>query len=88
VTSAELVLSYGTSGWRARGSSLDLTHPDLRGLEALIETRLAVARSTRRVQLRFDMDSLPTWLRQYHAHYCNYVLNVPPRGADGAETER
>jgi Family of unknown function (DUF5395) len=87
VSSAELVLSYERSGWRAQGPSLDLIHRDLRGLEALIEARLALARTPRRVHLRFDTSSLPIWLRQYHAHYCNYVLNLPPRGADGAAND-
>jgi hypothetical protein len=35
------------------------------------------------VELRFDMTALPRWLLQYHGHYCNYVLHVPPRGAQG-----
>ena len=25
------------------------------------------------------MTSLPRWLHQYHGHYCNYTLRVPPR---------
>jgi hypothetical protein len=29
-----------------------------------------------RVQLRFDTRALPAWLRQYQAHYCNYVLHI------------
>jgi hypothetical protein len=28
------------------------------------------------VHVRFDLEALPVWIRQYHAHYCNYVLHV------------
>jgi hypothetical protein len=35
------------------------------------------------VYVRFDLGTLPVWLRQYQAHYFNYVLCVAPRG-DGA----
>jgi hypothetical protein len=31
------------------------------------------------VHVRFDMSSLPGWLRQYHTHYCNYSLVLSRR---------
>jgi hypothetical protein len=77
---AELVLSYGNGRWRASGEGLTAEHSELQGLERELAGLLA-ARGATRAHLRFDLDGLPHWLRQYHAHYCNYVLHVPPRGA-------
>jgi hypothetical protein len=77
--SAELVLSYRNGRWSARGEGLTAEHSELEGLERELAALLA-ARGATRAHLRFDLDGLPRWLRQYHAHYCNYVLHVLPRG--------
>ena len=74
-----LVLSYESSRWRARGDGVDLEHRELRGLEALIGAEIASDRTPVEVRLEFDMSALPRWLHQYHGHYCNYTLHVPPR---------
>ena len=76
----ELVLSYEARRWHARGDGLELTHGELPGLEALIRAQLANDAAPVEVRLNFDMTSLPRWLHQYHGHYCNYTLRVPPRG--------
>lgn len=76
-----VVLSYAGQRWRAAGEGLDLVHTELRGLEGLIEERVAVRAEPVRVHLAFDMTALPRWLHQYHAHYLNYTLVVPPRAA-------
>jgi hypothetical protein len=76
----ELVLSYEERRWHARGDGVELTHNELRGLEALIGARLANAAAPIEVRLKFDMTALPRWLHQYHGHYCNYTLHVPPCG--------
>jgi hypothetical protein len=76
----ELVLSYEERRWYARGEGVELTHGELRGLEALIGERLADRSAPVEVHLNFDMTSLPRWLLQYHGHYCNYTLRVPRRG--------
>jgi hypothetical protein len=81
MSAGELVLSYENGRWRARGAGLDLVHPELRGLEALIEAYLANERTVVEVELAFDMATLPRWLHQYHGHYCNYTLRVPARSA-------
>ena len=47
---------------------------------ALLNAIVEIPRGERR-KLEFDMASLPRWLHQYHGHYCNYTLHVPPRGA-------
>ena len=78
MTSPELVLTYERDCWRATGLGLDVTHTELRGVERLLTTLLAERGGPPRVHLRFDTGSLPTWLRQYHAHYCNYVLKIAP----------
>jgi hypothetical protein len=76
----ELVLSFERGRWRACGNGVDLEHGELRGLEALLEARFSEAAPID-VHLAFDMAALPRWLHQYHAHYCNYTLRVPPQGA-------
>ena len=81
MSSPELVLTFERDRWRAAGLGLDVEHADLRGLESLVTTSLAERGAPSRVHVRFDMAALPTWLRQYHTHYCNYVLEIPPRGA-------
>src|SRR5687767_3063482 len=76
----ELVLSYARGRWHARGGEVDLVHRELRGLEGLIEAHMASEAAPVEVRLQFDMSALPRWLHQYHGHYCNYTLRVPPRG--------
>lgn len=76
----KLVLSFENGRWRARGAGIDVAHAELRGLEALLEAELAGAKPVD-VELAFDMDGLPRWLHQYHAHYVNYTLRVPERRA-------
>jgi len=71
-----MVLDYIDGRWRARGAGVDVTHAELAGLDRLIETALANDGAPLRVHVRFDTDTLPHWLRQYHTHYCNYTLNL------------
>lgn len=78
MTSPELVLTYDRDSWRATGLGLDVAHAELRGLESLLTTLLAARGAPPRVHVRFDTSALPTWLRQYQAHYCNYVLRIAP----------
>ena len=73
-----LVLSFEHNRWRACGEGVDVAHRHLRGLETLIEAKVA-RKEPVDVELTFDMTSLPRWLHQYHSHYCNYTLHVPPR---------
>lgn len=75
----ELVLSYESDRWRASAPGLEIVHAELRGLEALIEARLADELAPLAIELKFDDEALPRWLRQYHGHYCNYTLFVAPR---------
>jgi hypothetical protein len=79
MSARELVLSYEGRRWRARGDGVDLAHGELRTLEALIGAQLATDAAPVEVRLEFDMSALPRWLHQYHGHYCNYTLRVPPR---------
>lgn len=75
----EVVLSYERNRWRATAPGLEIVHAELRGLESLIEARLAGEGAPVVVELKFDDATLPRWLRQYHGHYCNYTLLVAPR---------
>jgi hypothetical protein len=79
MSAQDLVLSFEHGRWHARGNGIDVAHGDLRGLEALIEARLASEAAPVEVRLEFDTATLPRWLRQYHGHYCNYTLLVPLR---------
>jgi hypothetical protein len=81
VSALELDLRYEHGRWHARGADVELDHAELRGLEALIEARVASAAAAVEVRLGFDMAALPRWLHQFHGHYCNYTLLVPRRGA-------
>jgi hypothetical protein len=79
VSVRELVLTYEGNRWRARGHGVDLAHAELRALEALIGRHAASDAAPVEVRLEFDVSALPRWLHQYHGHYCNYTLRVPPR---------
>lgn len=76
MSALELVLTHEQDRWRARGEGIDVAHATLAGLDALIAAALAVEAGPRRVHVRFDFGTLPTWLRQYHAHYLSYSLEV------------
>jgi hypothetical protein len=76
VTSAEVELRFAGGRWRAQGAGIDFEHTDLRSLDALVVGAFAAAGQTGRVHMRFVLASLPQWLRQYHAHYCNYTLTI------------
>ena len=84
VTKLELVLSCQQDLWLATGPQLHCSGDALSGLEASIAEELQSNPLYRKslpadVYLRFDMASLPTWLRQYQAHYFNYILRVEAR---------
>ena len=75
MTLPEVVLTYAGNRWRARGVGVALEHRDLGALDALLADALAAA-GFAGAHVRFDLDALPVWLRQYHAHYLNYVLSA------------
>lgn len=78
---AEIVLSFEERQWRARGCGIDIARTGLRDIDDAIAASFADAAAAVEVRVRFDMRSLPEWLRQYHAHYCNYSLRIAPRSA-------
>jgi len=80
MTKVDIELRYERDRWRARGAGIEIVHAELRGIETLLASQLAMERTPLDVELRFDTAALPRWLLQYHGHYCNYVLHVPPRG--------
>jgi hypothetical protein len=83
MTKVDVELRYEHDRWHARGIGIEVVHAELSGVEAQLAAQLATERAPLDVELRFDMAALPRWLLQYHGHYCNYVLHVPPRGAEG-----
>lgn len=80
----EVVLDYAAGAWHARGDGLELTHADLAALDRLIAAALAARGDVTRAHVRFDTQRLPVWLRQYHAHYFNYVLKIDRPCAAGS----
>ncbi len=72
---AELTLRWERGRWRAQGAGVDVTNPDLAALDDLI-VRALRGRGATRAHVRFDTSTLPMWLRQYQAHYFNYVLHI------------
>jgi len=81
MTRVDVELRYEHDRWHARGPGIEVVHAELRGVEVQLAAQLATERTPLDVELRFDVTALPRWLLQYHGHYCNYVLHVPPRGA-------
>jgi hypothetical protein len=81
MTKVDVELRYEHDRWHARGAGIEIVHAELRGIETLLASQLATERTPLDVELRFDTAALPRWLLQYHGHYCNYVLHVPPRDA-------
>jgi hypothetical protein len=79
VIAVEVVLRHENGRWRARGGGVDFAHDELRGLDSLLACAFADPAGPARVHVRFDLDGLPVWIRQYQAHYCNYVLTIPPQ---------
>jgi len=80
MSARSLVLTFERGRWRAHGEGIELAHPELRGLESLVEARLA-AEAPVDVHFAFDMAALPRWLHQYQSHYLSYTLHVPRRSA-------
>lgn len=81
MTHTEVVLRYERKAWRAQGAGIDVAHSELAQIDAAIDAALVPRAVPLHVHVRFDMSSLPEWLRQYHAHYCNYSLVLSRRGA-------
>jgi hypothetical protein len=78
---AEVVLRYESQTWRAQGAGIDVAHAELGAIDAAIDAALCPRAAPLHVHVRFDMSSLPAWLRQYQAHYCNYSLLLSSRVA-------
>ncbi len=86
----EFVLTFEQSRWVATSGELTVDGANLTELEeALAEIFRSQAelaeRLPTRVQLRFDISSLPAWMRQYQSHYLNYSLYI---AADGSAEVR
>lgn len=72
---AELTLRWERGAWRASGAGVDVSDADLAALDDSIVRSLR-GRGATRAHVRFDTSTLPAWLRQYQAHYFNYVLHI------------
>ncbi|HEX6995465.1 MAG TPA: DUF5395 family protein [Gammaproteobacteria bacterium] len=72
---AELTLRWERGRWRAVGAGVDVCDADLGALDGMIVHALR-GRGATTAHVRFDTSVLPAWLRQYQAHYFNYVLHI------------
>jgi hypothetical protein len=75
----DLALSHDGALWRARGATGEHVAPDLAALDAMLAEAYARPDAPVSIAVRFDFDTVPRWWRQYHAHYFNYELRLPPR---------
>ena len=78
-TGVEFVLSYTHQHWCAKSEGIVLMAENLRALEEAVAVTLVERFGEDRpvqAQMRFDTNGIPRWIRQYQAHYFNYVLNI------------
>jgi hypothetical protein len=79
--SLELSLTHDGQSWCTDSLKTKVHGKDLRALEDSIINTIKIDprfnnEKSLQVELRFDMDTLPRWLHQYHAHYFNYTFTV------------
>lgn len=77
----EVTLAFADNRWIALHENHCYRADSLAGLERKIEQH--IRQSPRfnhckevHVCMRFDYDSMPVWLRQYHSHYFNRIFTV------------
>ena len=80
-TELELTLSHDGHRWITDVLNNQLCGKDLNALDDLISAAIQNdcqfdKDNSVKVQLRFDMDTIPRWLHQYHSHYFNYTFTV------------
>ncbi len=84
----EIPLAFDGTQWIATIGECSIHASELNQLEeriseAVRQITLYATHPTVIVCLGFDIDSLPPWLRQFHAHYFNYQLTVSmPRSVE------
>ena len=78
VVDVELALHHDGDAWVVQGEALaaPLRGETLDALDQAVRDHLRGARgiaagTQARVFMRFDFDTIPVFLRQYHTHYCN-----------------
>ena len=89
----EILVSFDGTHWVAGFNESLFRVSDLNQLEKDISEAIRhIPRYTNKpvvnIRLEFDNDSLPGWLREYHSHYFNYLLEVrmPPSGQTTMES--
>lgn len=81
----ELVLAHDGRAWVAHGAGLRVRGADLATLDVALAGALAGAHRsahTLTVHMRFDLDALPAWTRQYAGHYFNRTVRLTLPGAE------
>ncbi len=77
----ELVLAHDGTEWIARNGSVVARGRTLSELDRELERILAASGKYRRgtrvlVLMGFDNSTIPTWIRQYAAHYFNRYVSI------------
>jgi hypothetical protein len=77
----ELNLVHDGEQWIARGGELVAVGETLHDIDESVTDALRgsgdfPSGSSVTVFMGFDFDTIPTWLRQYHAHYFNRYITV------------
>ncbi len=73
----DLILTHDGHRWAVLCDEEHLSSESLEKLDNQIRVKLRKF-APANVAVRFDLSSLPTWLRQYQSHYCNYLLKITP----------
>lgn len=76
----DLVLRHEGDAWIASAPGLSVRAADFVTLDERLRRRLRREHGARgktvRVCMRFDLDGLPGWTRQYAAHYFNRLVRL------------
>jgi hypothetical protein len=77
----ELRLFHDGNHWVVQNDSLKASGETFRDLDEdlkhkVIDTGAFSAGASIKVFMGFDFDTIPTWLRQYHTHYFNRLVNL------------
>ena len=77
----EITLAHDGRNWVARHPLFECAAETLKEIDQQITSIVcnsAEFKEHRSVQvfMGFDYDTIPTWLRQYHTHYFNRILNI------------
>jgi hypothetical protein len=76
----EMILGFKENKWYCKDSNFYCEADELSQIDELLKQKLTPYYSGRQVQINllFDFDSFPLWMRQYMPHYFNrkFIINL------------